>query len=1131
MKKNISLDDKYTNKSGNIFLNGVQSLVRLPIIQKDKDLQQGIKTAGFISGYPGSPLGGYDLELIKAKKYLVKSEISHQQGINEEIAATSIWGSQQIEYQDKNNIDGVFSIWYGKGPGVDRSLDALKHANAAGASKFGGVLAIAGDDHGAKSSTIPHQSDHNFISAFMPYLYPAGIDDIIPFGLLGFAMSRYSGCWIGMKMVSDVADSSKTYEIALENKEIIIPTNDDLLEYAELNRNISFNESPRDLDFKLQRVKGFAAQVFSNKNNLDQVKWPNQNSKIGIVSSGKSYNDVREALRWLNIDKSKAKELGICLYKVGMPWPLEPNGIRSFCEGLDKVLVVEEKRELIEHQIKWQLYNWKEKVRPEVTGKQDENGNWQLPPENDLQLATIVEVLANQIYKATGSPELIESLEWFKKRNIKKSFYKSPTDRKAYFCSGCPHNTSTLLPEGSSALAGIGCHYMAVNMDRKTELFTQMGGEGTPWIGQSKYTNRDHIFANLGDGTYKHSGSLAIRACVDANINITFKILYNNTVAMTGGQSIGDNWDTVQIANQVLSEGVKKVVILCEDLKTYRNTRLPQNVELKHRDFLQNVQNDLKSIPGVSVLIYDQGCAAEKRRKRKRGLIEDPRQKILINPEVCEGCGDCSTQSNCLSIEPLETELGRKRKINQSSCNKDYSCLKGFCPSFFSIETNESKKINLPSIDAIAEVPPPKRIINEDITNIILTGIGGTGVLTISAIMGMAANIENKKATTLDMTGLAQKGGAVWAYIKIYSEEKKPYSHKITPGMSDVLLGCDQIVSVKDEIQEVLSSERTHAIINSNPSPVSDFVQNTDVDFKYDEILELIKKTTKEITLELDSNNLSYKFFGSTINANMIQLGAAFQSGLIPLQEKSIIRAINLNKWGAENNIKAFNLGRLYAHDSSHHMFETNNKPVKPISIDKLRKIISNYSNYALNDFLNIEKKLGSLKIDGHISNEILREYGRICLIKDEYQVAKMHINNYRKIAANEYDAWNKLSFYLAPPIFSFIKDKKTQNPKKFKIPGLIAIPIFHVLEKLSFLRGTPFDIFKYSRERKTDYEHKKVFEEEFFKLIDDSIEKEKLSELVQLSKQVKGFGKIKEGSFKTFRNKINSKNIRHLEI
>lgn len=1131
MKKNISLDDKYTNKSGNIFLNGVQSLVRLPIIQKDKDLQQGIKTAGFISGYPGSPLGGYDLELIKAKKYLIKSEISHQQGINEEIAATSIWGSQQIEYQDKNNIDGVFSIWYGKGPGVDRSLDALKHANAAGASKFGGVLAIAGDDHGAKSSTIPHQSDHNFISAFMPYLYPAGIDDIIPFGLLGFAMSRYSGCWIGMKMVSDVADSSKTYEIALENKEIIIPTNDDLLEYAELNRNISFNESPRDLDFKLQRVKGFAAQVFSNKNNLDQVKWPNQNSKIGIVSSGKSYNDVREALRWLNIDKSKAKELGICLYKVGMPWPLEPNGIRSFCEGLDKVLVVEEKRELIEHQIKWQLYNWKEKVRPEVTGKQDENGNWQLPPENDLQLATIVEVLANQIYKATGSPELIESLEWFKKRNIKKSFYKSPIDRKAYFCSGCPHNTSTLLPEGSSALAGIGCHYMAVNMDRKTELFTQMGGEGTPWIGQSKYTNRDHIFANLGDGTYKHSGSLAIRACVDANINITFKILYNNTVAMTGGQSIGDNLDTVQIANQVLSEGVKKVVILCEDLKTYRNTRLPQNVELKHRDFLQNVQNDLKSIPGVSVLIYDQGCAAEKRRKRKRGLIEDPRQKILINPEVCEGCGDCSTQSNCLSIEPLETELGRKRKINQSSCNKDYSCLKGFCPSFFSIETNESKKINLPSIDAIAEVPPPKRIINEDITNIILTGIGGTGVLTISAIMGMAANIENKKATTLDMTGLAQKGGAVWAYIKIYNEEKKPYSHKITPGMSDVLLGCDQIVSVKDEIQEVLSSERTHAIINSNPSPVSDFVQNTDVDFKYDEILELIKNTTKEITLELDSNNLSYKFFGSTINANMIQLGAAFQSGLIPLQEESIIRAINLNRWGAENNIKAFNLGRLYAHDSSHHMFKTNNKPVKPISIDKLRKIISNYSNYALNDFLNIEKKLGSLKIDGYLSNEILREYGRICLIKDEYQVAKMHINNYKKIAANEYDVWNKLSFYLAPPIFSFIKDKKTQNSKKFKIPGFIAIPIFHVLEKLSFLRGTPFDIFKYSKERKTDYEHKKVFEEEFFKLIDDPIEKEKLSELVQLSKQVKGFGKIKEESFKTFKNKINSKNIRHLEI
>ena len=1130
MEKKISLDDKYVKKTGRIYINGVQSLVRLPLIQKHRDLKKNLNTAGFISGYPGSPLGGYDLELIKAKKYLTENEIEHFQAINEEIAATSVWGSQQIEYKNKNKKDGVFGIWYGKGPGVDRSLDAFKHANAAGSSKHGGVLAIAGDDHGCKSSTIPHQSDHNFISAFIPYLYPAGIDDIISYGLLGFAISRYSGCWVGMKIVSDVAESAKTYDTSNEDQKIIIPSNDELLEYADLNRNITFIETPRELDFKLQRVKGFAAQVFGHKNNIDQVKWPNINSKIGIISSGKSYNDVREALRWLGIDKVKAKELGICLYKIGMPWPLEPNGVRSFCEGLDKVLVVEEKRELIEHQIKWQLYNWNEKVRPEVTGKQDENGKWQLPPENDLPLATIVEVLANQIYKVTGASELLESLDWFKRRNLKKSFQQAPVDRKAYFCSGCPHNSSTMIPEGSSALAGIGCHYMAVNMDRNTDLYTQMGGEGTPWIGQSKYIEGEHIFANLGDGTYKHSGSLAIRACVDAKVNITFKILYNDAVAMTGGQVLGDNWSTVQIAKQVLSEGVNKVVILTENLKAYKNSILPKGVELKHRDHLQNVQKKLQLITGVTVLIYDQGCAAEKRRKRKRGIIEDPLQKILINPEVCEGCGDCSAQSNCMSVEPLDTKLGRKRKINQSTCNKDYSCIKGFCPSFFSIESDGIKHIQKPLLEF--DLPDPKKIINEEITNIILTGIGGTGVLTISAILGMAANIENKKATTLDMTGLSQKGGAVWAYIKLYTDKKKPYSHKITPGMSDVLLACDQVVATKNEIQEVLSTKRTYAVINSNSAPVADFIKNTDIDFKADEVRDLIKNTTKEIAVELDSIQLSYKFFGNTINANMIQLGAAYQAGLIPLKDKSIIGSINLNKWGAENNIKAFNLGRLLIHDPNNPIFIKNKNPVKQITIDELQEEIANYSKESIKDFICIKSTLDKkYSLDEKISVETLREYGRICLIKDEYRVASMHLKNYKKIVNEEFSTWNKLSFYLAPPILSFIKDKKTNNPKKFKIPGYVAIPLFFILDKLSFLRGTLLDVFRFSKERQNDYEHKRIFEERFFDIVENSKQESELFHLIEASKKVKGYGSIRERNLNIFKENLQKEAINFIKI
>ena len=1129
MKKIVSLDDKYIKKTGSIYINGIQSLVRLPLIQKQRDLKNKLNTSGFISGYPGSPLGGYDLELIKAKKYLIEHEIDHQAGINEEIAATSVWGSQQIEYKNKNKKDGVFGIWYGKGPGVDRSLDAFKHANAAGSSKYGGVLAIAGDDHGCKSSSIPHQSDHNFISAFIPYLYPAGIDDIVSYGLLGFEMSRYSGCWIGMKMVSDVADSSKTYDTANEDKKIIIPSNDDLMEYAELNRNITFKETPRELDFKLQRVKGFAAQVFGHKNNIDQVKWPNMGSKIGIISSGKSYNDVREALRWLGIDKEKAKELGICLYKIGMPWPLEPNGIRSFCEGLDKVLVVEEKRELIEHQIKWQLYNWSEKVRPEVTGKQDEKGNWQLPPENDLPLATVVEVLAKQIYKATGANELLESLDWFQKRNLKKSFQQAPIDRKAYFCSGCPHNTSTMIPEGSTALAGIGCHYMAVNMDRDTELYTQMGGEGTPWIGQSKYIEDNHIFANLGDGTYKHSGALAIRACVDAGVNITFKILYNDAVAMTGGQALGKNLSTVQIAKQVLSEGVKKVVLLTENLKNYSQNSLPEGVELKHRDYLQNVQKELQTIKGVTILIYDQGCAAEKRRKRKRGIIEDPLQKILINPEVCEGCGDCSIQSNCMSIEPLETEFGRKRKINQSTCNKDFTCIKGFCPSFFSIETDGIKNINTPVIDF--ELPDPIKKIDEEITNIILTGIGGTGVLTISAILGMAANIENKKSTTLDMTGLSQKGGAVWAYIKLYSDKKKPYSHKITPGMSDVLLACDQVVATKDEIQEVLSNKRTYAVLNTNSAPVADFVTNTDIDFKSNEIKELINNSTKEISAELDTIKLSYKFFGNTINANMIQLGAAFQSGLIPLKNESIIQAINLNKWGAENNVKAFNLGRLAVHDSENLIFKEKKYVNNEISINELKEILSNYSKKSLKDFIEVESALmKNNKLSSHSVNTTLKEYARICLIKDEYRVANMHIRNYKKIIKKEFSSWNKVSFYLAPPILSFIKDKKTNNPKKFKIPAYIALPLFFILDNISFLRNTPLDLFKYTKERQHDFEHKRIFKKRLDRILMHSNESE-LSELVENSKKVRGYGSIKQKNLNGFKRYLSKNSINFVKI
>ena len=1122
MQDKISLLDKYSKRDGSIFISGVQSLVRLPLIQKDKDLSNNLNTAGFISGYKGSPLGGYDLELQRAQNFLDEKSIFHQPGLNEEIAATSVWGSQQGEFLGRGKFDGVFGIWYGKGPGVDRAMDALKHANAAGSSKHGGVLAVAGDDHGAKSSTLPHQSDHNFISAFIPYLYPSGINDIIPYGLLGIAMSRFSGCWIGMKIVSDVADAAMVYNTALEKANIIIPTEDFFGEYAELSRNIYYKDTPRDQDHRLQRVKGFAAQAFGRVNAIDKTIWKGANTKIGIITSGKSYSDVREALRWLNIDEHSANDLGIGLYKVGMPWPLEPEGIREFCEGLDHVLVVEEKRELIEHQIKWQLYNWKEAARPIVVGKQDEQGNWLLPPENDLPLEIIVEVVAKRIYKATQSSDLLDRLEWFNKRHQEQQAIVSPIQRNPYFCSGCPHNTSTLVPEGSRSLGGIGCHYMAVDMDRGTELFTQMGGEGTPWIGQAPFSKDTHIFANLGDGTYKHSGLLAIRAAIDAGINITYKILYNDAVAMTGGQAIGNNWDVQGITKQLLAEGITKICILSENPAQYKNLEA-KNVISMHRDNIIRAQEDLKKISGVSALIYDQTCAAEKRRRRKRGLLEDPIQRVFINPEICEGCGDCSVQSNCVSIEPLETTHGRKRKINQANCNKDYSCLKGFCPSFITANVIP-KKLELTENFEMLEDP---QVSQKDVTNIMLTGIGGTGVLTISALLGMAAHIEGKISTTLDLTGLAQKGGAVWSHIKIFTKDKIPFSHKISPASADLLLACDPIVAAKEEIQETFSKSKTYSVVNASLSPVADFVKERDIAFMEEETIDLIKKSCFELTSLLPASKIAEDLSNDAIGSNLVMLGAAFQAGLIPLKKESIEEAIVLNKVGATNNLYCFNLGRAYVQNPQQPIFRNFLKKNPDESLEqvlsKRRELLKQYGRKELEKYNNSFSEAHELLKNEITAEPVLirlaKELYRLIAIKDEYQVAKFHIERSKELVNGYGEKYSNLNFYLAPPLLSFIKDQKTQRPKKFKLPAYIALPIFYLLGSLKFLRGSPLDVMKHSKDRKLALKHQKIFFNELNNIshLPEGKRLSSVSNLLLRSERVKGFGPVRESSFDEF--------------
>ena len=1129
MQKEISLSDKYELREGKIFLTGVQALVRLPLIQKDLDEQNNLNTGGFISGYKGSPLGGYDLELDRAQKYLQEKSIHHQAGINEELGATAVWGSQQGEFKDRGKKDGVFGIWYGKGPGMDRSMDVFKHANAAGSSKYGGVLAVAGDDHAAKSSTLPHQSDHNFMSAFMPFLYPSGVEEIVRYGLLGFAMSRYSGCWTGFKIVSDVADSGKRYDVGVEQSPIIIPNEEFLGEYRDLSRNILYSDTPREQDYRLQRSKGFAAQEFVRANNIDYSIWKSDESRLGIITSGKSYNDVREALRWLGIDESRAKKLGLCIYKVGMPWPLEPQGVREFCEGLESILLVEEKRELIEHQVKWQLYNWKDTVRPTVVGKQDENGDWLLPAENDLPLQTIVEAISKRLHKITGDSELLERLEWFKRRNEFQEQTIAPIQRKPFFCSGCPHNSSLKLPEGKRALGGIGCHYMAVESVEGTEFFTQMGGEGTPWIGIAPFSKEEHIFANLGDGTYKHSGILAIRAALDANVNITYKILYNDAVAMTGGQEIGDNWNVEGTVKQMLAEGVKKVSILSEDPSRHKHLACKE-VKSLHRDSIITEQEELSKYQGVSVLIFDQTCAAEKRRKRKRGLMEDPVKRVVINPEVCEGCGDCSIQSSCVSIEPLETSLGRKRKINQSNCNKDYTCIKGFCPSFVTVDAQlKSDTV----FREIGDLPDPERNINNEISNIMLTGIGGTGVLTISAILAYAAHFEDKDSSVMDMTGLAQKGGAVWSHIKIYEKGIKPFSQKISPGSADLLLACDAVVGTKPEIQEVVSDEKTTTVINNNTIPVSDFVTDRELDFKDNEVLEMITKTTKKVASSVPAIKISEVLSGDAIGTNMVMLGSAYQNGLIPLKAENIVNAIKLNGVGIERNIYNFSLGRLYVIDPENELFDFLSKDkVKELGFEELYEDrlsrIEKYDQRVVKDFQKTKEGIDSLlstEVDSERLNiDAIKELYRVFAIKDEYEVAKMHLETTSNVLDGQFKDWKNLSFYLSPPMLSFIKDKRTGRPRKIKVPGYIAIPMFKLLRSLSFLRGTIFDPLNLTSDRRRDLKHKRIFKQKIADInkLNSGEKAKKLRDLITASSNVKGYGPVRHEAFIKFKDQSN---------
>jgi indolepyruvate ferredoxin oxidoreductase len=1082
----VTLDDKYALERGRVYLTGTQALVRLPMIQRQRDAAAGLNTACFISGYRGSPLGGFDLALWSARKFLKANHIHFRTGINEELAATAVWGSQQVGLFPGARYDGVFAIWYGKGPGVDRSGDVFKHGNNAGSSPHGGVLLLAGDDHTCKSSTLAHQSEYAFMDAMIPVLNPSNVQDILDLGVYGWAMSRFSGCWTAMKTIAETMDSSASVTVDPGRVAIAIPND---FAMPEGGLNIRWPDQPLDQEMRLHKYKLYAALAFARANNLNRTVIDSPKRRFGIVTAGKSYLDVMQALEDLGIDAKHAADIGLTVYKVGMTWPLEREGVRRFAEGLEEILVVEEKRAVIENQLKEQLYNWREDVRPRVIGKFDEERNWILPSTDELTPARVARVIASRIARFHTSERIQKRLMFLAEKEKALAEPRAQIKRIPYFCSGCPHNTSTKVPEGSRALAGIGCHYMAQWMERSTATFTQMGGEGVPWVGQAPFTEEKHVFANIGDGTYIHSGILAVRMAVAAGVNITYKLLFNDAVAMTGGQRNDAKFDVAGITHQLYGEGVKKVVVVTDEPGKYPvGADFAQGVTVHHRDELDRIQKELREIPGVTAIVYDQTCAAEKRRRRKRGLMPDPPKRAFINDLVCEGCGDCGVKSNCLSVVPLETEFGRKRAIEQSSCNKDMSCVNGFCPSFVTVHgggLRRPAKLGA-SEDGRAPLPAPAVPALDGPYGILVTGVGGTGVVTIGALLGMAAHLEGKGCSVLDMTGLAQKGGAVVSHIRIAPKPEDIHAVRIAAGGARLVLGCDLVVAASFDGLAKMERGATRAVVNSHETTTGEFTRKPDLRFPAQGMIDAVTAAVGRDAADfVDATRLATALIGDAIATNPFMLGYAWQKGLVPLAEASLLRAIELNAVAVEANKAAFRWGRRAAHDLQ--SVERAAGPVTPLAmarpdiaqtleevVERRIKFLTGYQDegYArrYKDLVVRVQRAESERAKGMagLALAVARNYFKLLAYKDEYEVARLYADPafLAKVRAN-FDGDYKLRFHLAPPLIA-AKDPNTGEARKMEF-GPWMLGAFRVLAKLKGLRGTAFDAFGRSEERKTE--------------------------------------------------------------
>ena len=1113
----LSLDDKYDVDVERTYLTGTQALVRLPMLQRSRDVAAGLNTAGFVSGYRGSPLGAVDIQMWQAKSPLSANHIHFQPGVNEELAATAVWGTQQVPLLRQAKYDGVFAFWYGKGPGVDRSGDVFKHANFAGSARNGGVLLVAGDDHACKSSTVPHQSEQAFAAASVPVLVPADVHDILEFGLHGWAMSRWSGRYIGFKTVADVVDSSASVQFDLSRFRVLWP------EGPQPDVNIRLPDAPMEQEARLLTIGLPAAQAYVRANGLDRVVLNPIGARIGVITAGKSYHDTRQAMADIGIDSWG----GVRLLKLALTWPVDPVVIRAFAAGLDEIIVVEEKAALIEAQVRDILYD--QVRRPRVVGKRDESGAVVLKAHGEFGSAEIALALGRRVMRVAPNESLAARLAFLEAQAAQVAGIETIATRKPYFCSGCPHNTSTKVIDGSRALAGIGCHYMALWMDRSTDSFSQMGGEGVAWIGQAPFTEEAHVFANLGDGTYFHSGLMAIRAAIASGVNITYKLLFNDAVAMTGGQHLDGTLTVPQITRQLSAEGAVAIAVVTDEPDKYGDDAgFAAGVAVHHRRDLAEVERAFRDTAGTTIIVYDQTCASEKRRRRKRGTMADPNKRVFINAAVCEGCGDCSKASNCLSVQPLETEFGTKRQIDQSSCNKDFSCVEGFCPSFVTVHGGKLKKRAQVAPNE-SGLPMPALPPLDRPWSVMVTGVGGTGIVTVGALLGVAAHAEGKFVSVLDQMGMAQKGGSVWCHIRIAAEEAQLHGLRVAHGDADVLLGGDLVVAGSRETLAALRPASapaggTHVVLNTHEVPTADFVRDTTTRLPAARLRRSVVETVGAARVDaLDATVLATSLLGDAISTNLFLLGYAWQKGLLPLGHASLMTAIELNGTAVAANKAAFAWGRLAAADVAAVAQAAGivMERAAPLTLDALiarreAQLVA-YQNrrYAARYRAVVDRvrTAEEQRFSGatSLTEAVARNLFKLMAYKDEYEVARLYSDgSFQRALAERFEAPERLEFHLAPPIMAR-RNAHGQFQKRAFGPWMLRA--FGLLAPLRVLRGTWADPFGRTEERQAERAMIGDYEALVAELV-ATLSAETMAvavALAELPDRIRGFGHVKE--------------------